>query len=110
MMIVSSSAVTNESPEGKSHTNFDTRRANYVSFCRVGASPKTLDEELAALSPAHRASAKQALALRAQSREIARALRLDEGDVYHQLKQLSRSPAARLRLGLAHGRLRRLID
>lgn len=69
----------------------------------------TLEEELAQLSPAQQAWARADLAMRAQARELAARLQLDEGDVYHQLKQLRRGPSERLRLGLAHGRLRRRI-
>ncbi len=69
----------------------------------------TLEEELAQLTPEQRAWVQADLALRAQAREIAGRLQLDEGDVYHQLKQLRRTPSERLRQGLAHGRLRRRI-
>lgn len=65
-----------------------------------------LQEELASLSDEHHAIAEATLALRAQAKVLARELGLDESDVFHQLQQLNRSPSARLRLGLAHGRLR----
>lgn len=46
------------------------------------------------------------LLLRRRAAALADELGYDASDVYHQLKQLRRSPAERLRLGLAHGRLR----
>jgi hypothetical protein len=70
------------------------------------ARPGSLEEELAALSAEHRELAEASLAVRALARVLAFELSLDESDVYHQLQQLNRSPSARLRLGLAHGRLR----
>lgn len=69
----------------------------------------TLEAELEQLSPEQRAWALADLALRAEARKLAVTLGLDEGDVYHQLKHLRRTPSERLRLGLAHGRLRRRI-
>jgi len=44
--------------------------------------------------------------LRQRAAELARELLLDESDVYHQFKQLRRSPTERLRLGLNLGRRR----
>lgn len=70
------------------------------------ASVKTLEDELEALTPAHRAQAEAALALRARAAQLAQELGYDAGDVFHQLQRLARSPTERLRLGLAHGRLR----
>lgn len=69
----------------------------------------TLEEELAALSAEQRAWVLADLALRSDANVLAAKLNLDAGDVYHQLKQLRRTPSERLRLGLAHGRLRRRI-
>ena len=69
----------------------------------------TLEEELARLPPEQRAQAVALLALRSRARALALELGLDEGDVFHQLQQLARSPAERLRMGLAHGRARRRI-
>jgi len=72
----------------------------------VSETMDSLDEELARLSPEHRAQAEGLLALRAQAAALAVELGLDAGDVFHQLQQLARTPAERLRIGLAHGRLR----
>jgi aconitase B len=69
----------------------------------------TLDEELEQLSPEQQAWARADLALRERASAMAARLGLDPGDVYHQLKQLKRSPSERLRVGLAQGRLRRRI-
>lgn len=66
-----------------------------------------LEEELAKLSPAHREEARRLLALREKSECIARDLGVDPSDVFHQLQQFARSPEQRLKMGLAHGRLRR---
>ena len=66
----------------------------------------TLEQELARLSPDHRAQAEALLALRARAEVLAAELGVDAGDVFHQLQQLARSPSERLRMGLAHGRLR----
>ena len=49
------------------------------------------------------------LELRGRARGLAVKLQLDEGDVYHFLKNLRRPPVERLRRGLAHGRARRRI-
>lgn len=46
------------------------------------------------------------LQLRRRAARLADELLLDESDVYHQLKQLRRSPTERLQLGLGHGRSR----
>lgn len=70
------------------------------------ARASSLEEELAALSDEHRALAEVSLTMRARAQVLALELGLDESDVYHQLQQLNRSPSERLRLGLAHGRLR----
>lgn len=70
----------------------------------MGAS--ALDEELATLAPEERAWVNADLSLRRRAAELAKRLELDSSDVYHQLKHLARSPAERLRLGFAHGRLR----
>jgi len=72
----------------------------------VSETMDSLDEELARLSPEHRVQAAALLALRAQAAALAVELGLDAGDVFHQLQQLARTPAERLRIGLAHGRLR----
>ncbi|MBX3232850.1 MAG: hypothetical protein KIT84_42490 [Labilithrix sp.] len=45
--------------------------------------------------------------VRSEARALAASLALDPHDVYRVLKQLERSPAERLRRGLAHGRLGR---
>jgi hypothetical protein len=68
---------------------------------------KTLEEELALLSPEHQAQARALLALRRRAELLAVELGLDADDVFHQLQQLARPPSERLRIGLAHGRLRR---
>lgn len=44
-------------------------------------------------------------ALRARVRELAAKLGRDEEGIYRTLKNLQRSPSARLRLGLRHARL-----
>jgi hypothetical protein len=75
----------------------------------VSRAPTSLEEELAQLTPEQRAWVEADLALRAKAHDLAARLGLDEGDVYHQLKQLRRSPSERLRMGLGHGRLRRRI-
>ena len=67
---------------------------------------ETLEDELALLPPGQRAQAEAVLELRVRARGLALELGLDEGDVFHQLQQLARSPAERLRMGLAHGRAR----
>jgi hypothetical protein len=67
---------------------------------------ESLEAELARLPPEHRAEAMAVLALRERARALASALGCDEGDVFHQLQQLARSPAERLRMGLALGRAR----
>lgn len=67
----------------------------------------TLEQELARLSPEHRAQAEATPSLRARAQVLADELGLDAGDVFHQLQHLARSPSERLRIGLAHGRLRR---
>ena len=66
----------------------------------------TLEDELARLPTEQRAQALALLALRSKARALAADLGLDEGDVFHQLQQLARSPAERLRMGLAHGHAR----
>lgn len=70
---------------------------------------ESLEQELESLSPEHRAQARALLDLRAKAEVLANELDLDAGDVFHQLQQLARSPSERLRIGLAHGRLRRRI-
>src|SRR5690606_16278202 len=82
------------------------------AVCYPSAVPRSstpLAEELAQLPPEQRAWVEADLALRTRARDLAARLGLDEGDVYHQLKQLRRSPSERLRMGLGHGRLRRRI-
>ncbi|MFW5926063.1 MAG: hypothetical protein ACOCV4_07835 [Myxococcota bacterium] len=66
-----------------------------------------LRDEVKGLDPEQRRWLAKDLEQRALARELAAKLGLDEGEVYHQLKQLQRSPAERLRTGLAHGRRRR---
>jgi hypothetical protein len=44
-------------------------------------------------------------ALRARAHDLAVKLGRDEEGIYRTLKNLQRSPSARLRLGLRHGRL-----
>lgn len=66
----------------------------------------SLADELLALEPTERAWAEDQLALRERSKVLALELGLDAGDVCHILRQLRRSPAERLTLGLRHGRLR----
>jgi hypothetical protein len=73
------------------------------------ARPEALEQELSQLTPEQRAWVENDFALRARAGALAARLGLDPGDVYHQLKQLKRSPSERLRLGLQHGRLRRRI-
>ena len=75
----------------------------------MSARAKSLEEELAQLTCEERAWVEADLALRARAEALSARLGLDQGDVYHQLKQLMRSPSERLRLGLSHGRLRRRI-
>jgi hypothetical protein len=71
----------------------------------------SLAEELAVLSPDERAWVERELTLRARARELAVRLELDVTDVHHQLKQLQRSPAERLKRGLALGNARpRIAD
>jgi hypothetical protein len=71
--------------------------------------PRELAEELARLRDEARAWVERDIALRARAAELASRLDLDPSDVYHQLKQFARTPSERLRIGLAHGRLRRRI-
>lgn len=68
--------------------------------------PKLWDE-LKGLDPEQRRWLAEDLEQPSLARKLAAKLALDEGEVYHQLKQLQRSPAERLRTGLAHGRRRR---
>lgn len=65
-----------------------------------------LNDELERLTPEQRAWVEGDLALRARANALAAQLDLDPSDVYHQLKQLARSPSERLRAGLAHSQLR----
>jgi hypothetical protein len=68
-------------------------------------------EEIEQLTPAQRQWLEEDLRLRRRAASLSRELLEDEGDVYHQLKQLRRSPTERLRLGLNHGRSRpRLVE
>ena len=62
--------------------------------------------EIEGLTPEQRQWLEDDLQLRRRAARLADELLLDESDVYHQLKQLRRSPAERLRLGLGHGRSR----
>lgn len=88
-----------------------TQAAGGVVTFKALVATLTLEQELAGLSAEHRAEAERQLALRARARTLAAAMGVDESDVYHQLLQLARTPSERLRLGLAHGRLRpRLIE
>jgi hypothetical protein len=70
----------------------------------------TLEEELAALSAEHRQEAQARLEMRPHAVALARELGADPDDVFHQLQQLARTRSERLRLRLAHGRLRRLAQ
>ncbi len=45
-------------------------------------------------------------ALRVRARDLARVTGRDADDLYRTLKQLERTPSARLELGLRHARLR----
>ena len=72
----------------------------------MDADAPPLEEELALLAPEERAWVEADLSLRRRAAQLAERLGLDASDVYHQLKHLARSPSERLRLGLAHGRLR----
>jgi predicted transcriptional regulator len=45
-------------------------------------------------------------ALRSRARELAHVTGRDADDLYRTLKQLERTPSARLELGLRHARLR----
>jgi hypothetical protein len=65
-----------------------------------------LAEEIARLTPEQQQWLEQDLALRQRADLLAHELKLDESDVYHQLKQLRRSPTERLRRGLNLGRRR----
>ncbi|HEY0477774.1 MAG TPA: hypothetical protein VGD37_09630 [Kofleriaceae bacterium] len=60
-------------------------------------------EEIEGLTPEQRQWLEDDLLLRRRAARLAEELFLDESDVYHQLKQLRRSPTERLRLGLNHG-------
>jgi hypothetical protein len=66
-----------------------------------------LRDEVKGLDAEQRRWLAEDLDRRALAQRLAAKLGLDEGEVYHQLKQLQRSPAERLRTGLAHGRRRR---
>jgi hypothetical protein len=57
-------------------------------------------EELAQLTGEQRAWVAADLQLRARANQLAAKLGLDGSDVYHQLKQLARSPSERLARGL----------
>ncbi len=70
------------------------------------AQDPVLASEVSALSEEHRRWLEVDLALRARAATLAIELSLDEGDIYHQLKQLRRTSTERLRTGLAHGRRR----
>jgi hypothetical protein len=63
-------------------------------------------KEIEELTPEQLQWLEQDLSLRQQAAALARELGRDESDVYHQLKQLRRSPRERLRIGLEHGRRR----
>lgn len=63
-------------------------------------------EEIEGLTPEQRQWLEDDLLLRRRAARLAEELLLDESDVYHQLKQLRRSPTERLRIGLGHGRSR----
>lgn len=64
-----------------------------------------LADELAALEAHERAWAEDQLALRARAQRLAEKLGLDPDEVFVILRQLRRSPAERLKIGLRHGRL-----
>lgn len=67
----------------------------------------SVDEDVLGELPAHlRLIAERNLALRERARLVAAVTGVDEGDAFHLLQQLARPPAERLRVGLAHGRLR----
>lgn len=63
-------------------------------------------KEIEALTPEQLAWLEADLRLRRRAAQLAVELGADDSDVYHQLKHLQRSPLARLRLGLNHGRRR----
>jgi hypothetical protein len=63
-------------------------------------------KEVEGLTPDQQRWLEDDLLLRRRAAQLAKELSLDESDVYHQLKQLRRSPIERLRIGLTHGRRR----
>lgn len=65
-----------------------------------------LAKELEGLSAEQRRWLEADLILQQRAAAIAAAIGFDERGVYHQLKQLRRTPLERLRRGLAHGRRR----
>ena len=72
----------------------------------MAANDPVFAQEIEALTLEQRQWLEDDLALRRRAAQLAQQLSVDESDVYHQLKQLRRSPTERLRLGLAHGRHR----
>jgi hypothetical protein len=70
----------------------------------------SLEDELASLPKEQRAELEGRLALRAAARRLAAKLQADEGDVFHILRNLTLTPAERLRRGLIHGRRRPRIS
>lgn len=73
------------------------------------AADPLLAQETSDLSDEQREWLEQDLELRRRARDLSRELGYDETDIYHQLKQLRRSPVERLRRGLSHGRRRPTI-
>jgi hypothetical protein len=65
-----------------------------------------LEAELHALAPEQRLWAEHDLALRQRAHDIAARIGAESRDVYHLLRNLEKSPTARLRRGLIHGRRR----
>lgn len=67
---------------------------------------RLLEDELLSLSEVDRERFLEDEALRAEARQLASILELDDHDVYRVLVQLNRRPAERLARGLRHARLR----
>jgi hypothetical protein len=73
---------------------------------RVAARDPLFAKEIEGLTAEQLRWLEDDLSLRARAATLASELARDEGDVYHQLKQLLRPACERLRIGLGHGRRR----
>ncbi len=92
-----------ENPYEQLELRYTHRVSTLSKLC--DADPE-LAEEVAELTAEQRSLLDKEACLRSQAAKLAEKENLDPGDVYHQLKQFSRTPMQRLRLGLGHGRHR----